>query len=203
MPIDYKSPYSQQWSLDVQRQLSNTVLFDIGYYGSNGIHLPGFEDLNEPAVGSYLNCTAATPCTAGPGSTNNVVIPAPINNTTPSNQLAVLRPYTGYGPGLFFVDLFTSNYHSLQTQAQKKFSGNSFVSVAYTWSHGLTTDPADRSTGGSAIPQVTGDFRNNYGPTFADRLLVLTAIFEYELPSFRSHQLIAGKILSGMHFTAV
>src|SRR6266436_626774 len=66
MPIDYKSPYSQQWSLDVQSQISNTWLFDIGYYGSNGIHLPGFEDLNQPAVASYLNCTAATPCFAGP-----------------------------------------------------------------------------------------------------------------------------------------
>jgi len=203
MPVDYKSPYSQQWSLDVQRQVGNSWLFDIGYYGSNGIHLPGFEDLNQAPVASYLNCTTATPCHAGPGSTNNVAITAPINNTTPSNQLAVLRPYTGYGPGLFFVDLFTSNYHSLQTQAQKKFSGNSFVSVAYTWSHGLTTDPADRSTGGSAIPQVSGDFRNNYGPTVADRRHVLTANFVYELPWMRSQQGVVGHILGGWQFTGV
>jgi len=54
MPVDYKSPYSQQWSLDVQRQVGNSWLFDIGYYGSNGIHLPGFEDLNQPPVASYL-----------------------------------------------------------------------------------------------------------------------------------------------------
>src|SRR6266566_4559497 len=203
MPIDYKSPYCQQWSLDVQRQLSNTWLFDIGYYGSSGIHLPGFEDLNQPAVASYLNCTVATPCTAGPGSTNNVVITAPINNTGPSNQLAVLSPYTGYGPGLFFVDLFTSNYHSLQTQVQKKFSGNSMVNVSYTWSHGLTTDPADRSTGGSAIPQVSGDFRGNYGPTVADRRHVLTANFVYELPWLRHQQGFTGHILGGWQVSGV
>ena len=203
MPVDYKSPYSQQWSLDVQRQIGNSWLFDIGYYGSNGIHLPGFEDLNQPPVASYLNCTTATPCHAGPGSTNNVAITAPINNTTPSNQLAVVRPYAGYGPGLFFVDLFTSNYHSLQTQAQKRFSGNSFVSVAYTWSHGLTTDPADRSTGGAAIPQVSGDFRNNYGPTVADRRHVLTANFVYELPWMRSQQGTVGHIFGGWQFSGV
>ena len=203
MPVDYKSPYSQQWSLDVQRQVGNSWLFDIGYYGSNGIHLPGFEDLNQPPVASYLNCTTATPCHAGPGSTNNVAITAPINNTTPSNQLAVVRPYAGYGPGLFFVDLFTSNYHSLQTQAQKRFSGNSFVSVAYTWSHGLTTDPADRSTGGAAIPQVSGDFRNNYGPTVADRRHVLTANFVYELPWMRSQQGTVGHIFGGWQFSGV
>src|SRR5262249_40573525 len=160
MPVDYKSPYSQQWSLDVQRQIAQTWLVDVGYYGSNGIHLPGFEDLNQAPAASYLKGPAATPCTAGPGSTNNVVIGTPINNQTSSKQLAVLRPYIGYGPGLFFVDLFTSNYHSLQTQVQKHLSGNSFASVSYTWSHGLTTDPTDRSTGGANIPQVSGDFKN-------------------------------------------
>lgn len=203
MPIDYKSPYSQQWSLDIQRQLSPTWLVDLGYYGSNGIHLPGFEDLNQAPVAAYLKCTAATPCKAGPGSANNVAIAAPVNNTTQSNQLAVLRPYTGYGPGLFFVDLFTSNYHSLQAQLQKHFSGNSMVNVSYTWSHGLTTDPADRSTGGANIPQVSGDFRNNYGPTVADRRHVLTANFVYELPWMRTQQGFIGHVLGGWQFSGV
>ena len=88
-----------------------------------------------------------------------------INGTTNSNKLAVLRPYVGYGPGLFFVDAFTSNYNSLQLLMQKRFSGNTLVNFSYTWSHGLTTDPADRSTGGAALPQVAGDFGSNYGPT--------------------------------------
>ena len=213
MPIAYKSPYSQQWSLDIQRQLAPTWLVDVGYYGSNGIHLPGFEDLNQAPVASYLKCTTATPCFAGPGSTNAVVIqPNPatqcptapcINNTGPSNQLAVLRPFVGYGPGLFFVDLFTSNYHSLQAQVQKRLSGNSFVNASYTWSHGLTTDPADRSTGGASIPQVSGDFRNNYGPTVADRRHVLTANFVYELPWMRNQHGFVGHILGGWQFSGV
>lgn len=212
MPVDYKAPYSQQWSLDVQRQFAGTWLADVGYYGSNGIHLPGFEDLNQPAVASYLNCTAATPCFAGPGANTSactvsggcaVAISGPVNGNTNSNKLAVLRPYTGYGPGLFFVDLFTSNYHSLQTQLQKRFSGNSLVNVSYTWSHGLTTDPADRSTGGSALPQVTGDFRNNYGPTIADRRHVLTANFVWELPWLRHQQGFTGHLLGGWQFSGI
>ena len=205
MPIDYQSPYSQQWSLDVQRQFGATWLVDVGYYGSNGIHLPGFEDLNQPAVASYLNCTAAKPCTAGPApsAADQVVISGPINGTTNSNKLAVLRPYVGYGPGLFFVDLFTSNYHSLQTQVQKRFSGNSMVNIAYTWSHGLTTDPGDRSTGGSALPQVSGDFRGNYGPTIADRRHVLTANFVWVIPWARSLQGVAGHVLGGWQFSGV
>ncbi len=218
MPIDYKAPYSQQWSLDVQRQFAGTWLADVGYYGSNGIHLPGFEDLNQPPVASYLNCTAATPCFAGPGANTSactasggckVIIAPPIGGTssaqatTKSNQLNVLRPYTGYGPGLFFVDLFTANYHSLQTQLQKRFSGKSLVNVSYTWSHGLTTDPADRSTGGAALPQVSGDFRGNYGPTVADRRHVLTANFVWDLPWLRDQRGFAGHILGGWEVSGV
>ena len=218
MPIDYKPPYSQQWSLDVQRQFAGTWLVDVGYYGSNGIHLPGFEDLNQAPVASYLNCTAATPCFAGPGANTSactvgggcaVSITPPIGGAsstqanTRSNQLNVLRPYTGYGPGLFFVDLFTSNYNSLQAQLQKRFSSNSLVNLSYTWSHGLTTDPADRSTGGSALPQVTGDFRGNYGPNIADRRHVLTANFVWDLPWLRAQQGFVGHVLGGWEVSGV
>jgi len=115
----------------------------------------------------------------------------------------VLRPYTGYGPGLFFLNLFTSNYNSLQTQLQKRFSGNSMVNVSYTWSHGLTTDPADRSTGGAALPQVTGDFRGNYGPTIADRRHVLTANFIWELPWLKNGHGVVGHVLGGWQVSGV
>ncbi|HEX8836300.1 MAG TPA: carboxypeptidase-like regulatory domain-containing protein [Candidatus Acidoferrum sp.] len=212
MPIDYKPAYSQQWSLDVQRQFAGTWLADVGYYGSNGIHLPGFEDLNQAPVASYLNCTAATPCFGGPGANTAactvaggcaVAVAAPVNSTKKSNQLNVLRPYIGYGPGLFFIDAFTSNYHSLQAQLQKRFSANSLVNVSYTWSHGLTTDPADRSTGGAALPQVTGDLRGNYGPTIADRRHVLTANFVYDLPFYRTQRGLVGHLVGGWELSGV
>jgi hypothetical protein len=115
----------------------------------------------------------------------------------------VLRPYTGYGPGLFFVDDFTSNSHSLQAQVQKRLSGSSMVNVSYTWSHGLTTDPTDRSTGGANLPQVTGDLRSNYGPTVADRRHVLTANFVWEIPWTHSLQGVAKHVLDGWQFSGV
>jgi len=45
------------------------------------------------------------------------------------------------------------------TQLQSAFR-ESLVNISYTWSHGLTTDPADRSTGGSALPR-SGRFSHN------------------------------------------
>jgi hypothetical protein len=205
MPVNYMSPYTQQWSLDVQRQFAGSWLLDVGYYGNNAIHLPGFEDLNEPSVASYLNCTAATPCFAGPSSppANGVVITGPINGTTNSNKLAVLRPFVGYGPGLFFVDAFTSNYNSLQAQLQKRFARSTMINISYTWSHGLTTDPTDRSTGGANIPQVAGDFKSNYGPTVADRRHVVTANFVWEVPWLRNRHDFTGRVLGGWQFSGI
>jgi len=50
---------------------------------------------------------------------------------------------------------------------------------------------------------AAGDFRNNYGPTVADRRHVLTANFVYELPWMRSQQGVVGHILGGWQFSGV
>jgi hypothetical protein len=89
----------------------------------------------------------------------------------------------------------------LQAQLQKRSSGNSLVNTSYTWSHGLTTDPADRTTGGAALPQVTGDFRGNYGSTIADRRHVLTAI--YDFPFYRTQQGLLGHFVGGWEVSGV
>jgi hypothetical protein len=212
MPINYKSPYSQQWSLDVQHQFPQNWFADLGYFGSNGIHLPGYTDFNQPAPAAYLACTAAAPCFAGPVTVAangvNLATGCPtaqpcVNGSTNTTKLNVLRPFVGYGPANGFADIYTSNYHSLQAQLQRKFSGNTLVNVAYTWSHGLTTDPADRNTGGSSLPQIPTDFRNNYGPTVADRRNVLTANFVWELPWLREQHGLVGHTLGGWEFSGV
>ena len=212
MPVDYESPYSQQWSLDVQHEFPQNWFADLGYYGSNGIHLPGVTDINQPAPDAYLACTAATPCFAGPvavpGNGVNIATGCPtaqpcVNGSSNTTKLNVLRPFVGYGPANGFADIYTSNYHSLQGQLQRKFSGNTLVNIAYTWSHGLTTDPADRNTGGSSLPQIPTDFRNNYGPTVADRRNVLTANFVWELPWLREQHGTVGHVLGGWEFSGI
>jgi hypothetical protein len=213
MPINYKSPYTQQWSLDIQHQFMQNWFLDLGYFGNNGIHLPGYIDPTQPAPFAYLNCTTANKCLAGPVklAANGVDISTGcptatpcVNSTGNTTKLNVLRPFTGYGPENDFEDIYTSNYHSLQAQIQRKFSGKSSVNVSYTWSHGLTTDPADRSTGASNLPQTPGSIRsNNYGPNIADRRHVITGNFVWELPWMRTQQGILGHILGGWEVSGV
>ena len=40
-PLTYNTPYIQQYSLDVQQQISPSFMFDLGYFGDHGTHLFG------------------------------------------------------------------------------------------------------------------------------------------------------------------
>jgi hypothetical protein len=207
MPVNYKSPYTQQWSLDLQREMGHGFFLDAGYFGNNGVHLPGYTDFNQPAPFSYRKCTSATPCFAGPGATGAAYAVSfaatDVNSTASTTKLNALRPYVGYGPAVDFEDIYNSNYHSLQMQLTKHFSGQSMFGIVYTWSHGLTTNPADRTTGGSAVPQAYGFLANNYGPTVADRRHVLTANYVWELPWMRNQNGVLGHVVGGWQFSGI
>jgi hypothetical protein len=205
VPIDYKYPYTTQWSLDVQREIFHGWIFDVGYYGNNGIHLPGFLDNNQPATNAYLNCTTATPCMSG---TNAITFNTTVNGqpvvavtTANTNKLNVLRPYIGWNGGNAFEEIYTSNYHALQSQIQRQFKGNTLVNLSYTWSHCLTTYQADRSTG--SIMPVQGDLRSNYGPCIADRRHIVTGNFVWDIPYFRTQQGFVGHVLGGWEVSGV
>lgn len=216
VPMNYKSPYTQQWSLDIQRQMSGGWFVDVGYFGNNGIHLPGYVEGNIPPTFGYRNCTAASPCYGGPVQVaanavnfNSASCPDPtqtcVNSTTATNKLNAIRPYIGYGAIRTFQTIYTSNYNSLQVQANKRFTGNSMLQIAYTWSHGMTTDGADRSTGVGFVPQAnTPDgMRNNYGPSIADRRHMFTANYVWELPWMRNQEGVIGHVIGGWEFSGV
>ncbi len=200
---NYHPSYTQQWSLDIQHDLGSGLILDVGYYGNNGIHLPGFIDINQPPVDAYVACTDATPCKGGPLGANVITFGAsPVVNSTTTNRLNALRPYIGYSGIAAVRDIYTSVYNGLQTQLQKKFKGNSSFNIAYTWSHGETSNQADRSTG-SILP-VQGHIRdNNWGPSFGDRRHVLTTNFVYDLPWYQQQQGAVGHILGGWEVSGV
>lgn len=206
--VNYNPAYTEQWSLDIQHDLGSGMFLDVGYYGNSGIHLPGVVDINQPAQDAYLACTNATPCFS-PGSPHDAAHQISFTQAagtvvTGANSLALdgIRPFAGY-QGIYGVrDIFTSNYNGLQTQFEKKFSGNSVFDIAYTWSHGLTSYIADRTTG-SVIP-VQGNVRNNnWGPTQGDRRHVVTANYIYELPWYKMQQGFVGHALGGWEISGV
>lgn len=195
---DWKTPYMQHWSLDVQRQLTSKTLVTAGYFGSKGTNLIGGFELNLLRPGQAL----ASMCATGASTTPTVPCQAPGTAFFSAAQEAILdqiRPYRGYRSITMIQPRYNSNYHSLQVSGQHRFTGASQVNVAYTWSKNLTDNPNDRS----AAPQNSYDARAEKSRAALDRRHVLTVNWIYELPWFRDQRGWAGKILGGWQASGI
>jgi hypothetical protein len=131
--IPAHTPYVQQWSFDLQRQLPLEFLVDVGYYGSKGTHLLGIVDINEAYPGAAL----AAGLHAANGNT--------IFTTSDDPNINAIRPYLGWNYINSLETAFDSNYHSLQTSLRKQLRSGGQVSVSYTYSKNLTDNASDRS----------------------------------------------------------
>lgn len=179
----WRQPYTQQWSLDLQREVMPNLLVDVGYYAAKGSHLVGLVDINEPLPGAYI----AAGITGGGFITQA---------TTP--LLNQIRPYRGFDAINMFMPVFSSKYRSLQAQMQKRFAGNSLVVVNYTWSRAMTDAQNEFRT-----PQNTYDFHAEWGPAQFDRRHIVTANYVYELPWFRTRRGLLGHVLGGWEVSGI
>jgi len=185
---DWHTPYTQQWSLDVQRQFPSQWLLDIGYYGATGTHLLGEVDLNQPLPGAYV--TALAPYRANPN--------APIARGSDTQLLNSIRPYKGYDAINAQITQYSSNYNGLQVALQKRIGTNSLLNLNYTWSKAMTNAFNDTSPA-----QNTYDLSAEYGPARYDRTHIFNANFVYELPFFQSQSGFVGHVLGGWELSGI
>ena len=201
-PLHYRTPYVQQYSLDIQQEITPTFMFDVGYYGNHGTDLLGLVELNEPAPGSYLNANGTykvNPLDNGsgcvyPGTTTPAFI-----NTTCDRALDQIKPYLGYFSIGATRNAFSSNYNSLQAKVTKRFAGQSMIDVNYTWSRDLTNSQNDYST----APQVTSNPNLDYGRAAVDRTNILTIDGIYELPFYRDQKGFVGRVVGGWQISGI
>jgi hypothetical protein len=203
---DWKDPYMQHWSLEVQHQFDSKTVFSIGYFGSRGTHLIGSYELNELAPGQALNSQCATGTnTLQTAGVTTVACQAPgtyFGGTTGGvspNILDQIRPYRGYRGINMITPQFKSNYHSLQTLVRRRLTGASQMQVAYTWAKNLTDNQNDRTN----APENSYNNRLDYGRATLDRRHVFTANYIYDLPFFKSQEGFVGHALGGWEVTGV
>ena len=134
--LNPKRSYVQQYSLNVQQQLPYDMIFEIGYAGSRGTHLPyRIDDVNtvQPIVsnGSYLF--------NGPNGT--------ASPSSAALSAAKLNPNVGQISAVFMTGY--SHYNSLQTSLTKSFTHRTQLQVSYTWSKSI--DDGSSSTFGDTF----------------------------------------------------
>lgn len=198
LQADWKTPYQQHWSLDVQHQLDSNTVITVGYYGSKGTHLIGAFELNELRPGLALSSQCATGASTTPTVACQVAGTA-FFSAAASAILDQIRPFRGYRSLNIVQPRYNSNYHSFQFYGQRRFSGESQLNVAYTYAKNLTDNQTDRSS----APQNSYDVRGDYGRAALDRRHVFSANYIYELPFHKEQNGLTGKLIGGWQASGI
>jgi hypothetical protein len=143
-----KTPYMENYNINIQHQFSSKVSLQVGYVGSQGHRLFRFFDLNQPSQATITSEDLACNCI---------------------NDVSVSRNYGfPYGAAYIFQENSSgqSNYHSLQTSFRVA-SYHGFTSlINYVWSKSI-----DNSSDGedfvvnAAQPQDSNSPKLEKGPS--------------------------------------
>ncbi len=147
-----RTPYIENYNLNLQQQITNKISLQVGYVGSQGHRLFRFFDLNQPSQATITAADLACDCI------NDFSVPrvygTPIN-TTAGSTYVFQENSTG-----------VSNYNSLQTSLRIN-NWHGFMSIVnYVWSKSL-----DNSSDGedfvvnAAQPQDSHNPQAEYGPS--------------------------------------
>jgi hypothetical protein len=176
-PTHFWIGYVQEWSLSVQKQLSETMLAEVNYVGNHAVHMLAASNVNQPLV---LNGTT-------------VQSRRPLSAVTQSavNQIG---------------DWNASQYEGLSAKLEKRFShGVEFRnSATYGRSFNLLGQDLDTcdTCGNSDALQNSYDHASNWGPSDQDIHFryTLTGVFEAPVGrgrKFLSNSGAASAILGG------
>jgi Carboxypeptidase regulatory-like domain/TonB dependent receptor-like, beta-barrel len=177
---DYKTPYMESYTLDVQHSLTPTLLLDVGYAGSRGIHLLEGYNPNEVQPGAGFQASRR-------------LIQA-LSNDSGLNF---------YFPGNM------SNYNSLQVKVQKYMSKGLQFLASYTWSKSLDY-AGTAASGGGAVgnPQTYTNRKAGYGPSGFDHTNRFVGSWVYQLPVGGQGQLLGNnaalsRVVGGWEFDGI
>jgi hypothetical protein len=178
-------PYSQDWDLNVQHSFEKDLLFEIGYVGTKGTHLPRFIEGN-PA--KYI--PGIDPSTNQPYSTSGNADQRRLYSgcTLADPQSICLYSSTG-----LISSIANSSYNALETSLRKRFShGLSFL-ASYTWSKSIDDASSFNMTGSAAKPvagendlsQNPFDLAAERGRSLFDARHRFVFSYEWSLPFFK------------------
>lgn len=167
--IDFKPPVMNQWSISIDRQLTNTMGLRASYIGSKSTHLPWAPDVNQMAP-----------------STNFF-----------SQRTSLDRPFPNWGL-IFSRDAGANSlYNSLQLELNRRFSGGMSFTTAYTLAKNLADNAGPNpsgfagETGGGRVTNSL-DRRSDRGDVYATRRHRFVNTFVYELPFGQGRKFMSG-----------
>lgn len=160
----------------IQRKIGFDTVVDVAYVGTFGRHLNEQINLNEVPYLSQFNSANADPTQ---GKKTFFASTSPLHITQqPALSDDFFRPIPGYSDVNLRSYGGTSNYHSLQTSVNRRFSRGLQFGLSYTWSKAMT----DQDTVDGAVAVYQDRRWWNYSEASFDRTHNLTFHWVYSLP---------------------
>lgn len=173
---------SYNMSLSVQQNVGFNTVVDVGYVGTLGRHLNWSFDQSPVPIGANFLPENVDPTTGSPLQPN------------------FLRSnYLGYNGVTYQNWGSSSNYHSLQTTVNRRFTAGLQLGVAWTWSKFLNTTDFDGNTVSPFIPARSRE----YGLSTYDRTHNLRINFLYALPKVPWNDFASRWILNGWEVSGI
>jgi Carboxypeptidase regulatory-like domain len=177
--INNKLPYTQNWTLDLQFQPSNSWMFEVGYVGNHGTHLVLPVPFNQPLVATSTNVVNGQTTSYG-GTSPLFLDTEPISTNEYAGNAPIRVAYPGYDMNsVSYKTEGISNFNALQLQVHKRMSNGLQFTSSYTWSHSL-----DEQSGLGLF--FTGNNpltpRANYGSSDFDQTHVFLINYSYTIP---------------------
>ena len=152
-------PYSEEYSLSVQRQFGGNTVLTVNYVGSQGRHLANSVEFNPGNIQECLtlsvkaNVQAGTPV-CGPKNESQKYFPTSASGlgTSPIFGTRILNPTNGqglaFGANPFLDTEATANYNALQVNVRHSSSFGE-VLLGYTWAKSM--DDSSSQTGSTYV----------------------------------------------------
>lgn len=184
---NYRPPRISRYGLNVQTQLANDLVLEVGYVGARGQHLLREREFDQASLAS-----AANPIR---GQTTNTVA-----------NVSQRAPLLGFSiPGSVQIESAGASwYNALETSLNKRFAHGLQFLASYTFSKDLATDPTTSTgvNGGVAIGNQN-DPRSRYGPDSFTRPHRFIASYLWELPGPKNRKSLVGQVLGGWQLAGV
>lgn len=206
---DGYAPYSQEWNLNLQRQLPYNIFATVAYMGNREIHLPSQLNSLNQLDPKYLSLQGDLGLSFADGSAQAKGYTAPYSAFATqwggsANLAQALVPYPQYG---YLFNNFEGDgsafYNSLQVEVEKRFTDGLSFLAGYT----LQREYNNTSSGFSSfIANALNRYNQKleWSPTTGEAPQTFKVSGTYELPigpgkAILNHG-VAGKIFGGWQF---
>ena len=159
--LNPKPSKAMNFSLSVQQDIGYGVIVDVGYVGNVARNLLWRRNLNPVPLGANFLASNGDP------TNPRVPLPQPF-----------LRPMVGYTDVTMVEWAATSNYHSLQATANRRFAKGVDFGLSYTWSKAMNYQDDDTDTVSALVARRVW----NYGLAGYDRTHILKLNFVWTVP---------------------